>query len=47
MKEERSKHLFSGVKRETLGGDIASEEVATATMVNVESLHPSLPSEDK
>jgi len=47
MKEELSKHLFSGVRRETVGEDIASEEVATATLDNVESLHLSLPSEDK
>ena len=46
-KEEPSKHLFSGVKRETVGGDIVSEEVATATLDYVESLYASLPSEYK
>ena len=38
---------FNAVVRETVRGDIVSEEVTTATLDMVESLYPSLPSEDK
>ena len=38
---------FNAVVRETVRGDIVSEEVTTATLDMVESLYPSLPSEDE
>ena len=38
---------FNGVLRETVRGDIVSEELETATLDTVESLYPGLPSEDK